>query len=218
MWIYFDKTGKAIKQLEHGTIARQGSVGVYTINAVFEDTDLSEYSEAEIKFEKPDGTNIETIYYMTKTKKTFVRLPSEYGSVSPFVSEMDYDCFAFTVNESGIFSQSGLYRVTIVLRSPNLQDVKGIFSISVQSAIVIEPLITKTQYDLLIDKIDTKADKTEIDIPTITEEVIKRIDLDFADIKKEAKSLDLKILGNNDIGDYSDVRLNTGSVLLINNN
>ena len=155
MWIYFDKTGKAIKQLEHGTIARQGSVGVYTINAVFEDTDLSEYTSAIILFQRPDGTGIKTSYYMDfKENVQFSKLPSEYGDITPFEDGKIYPkILYFKVNDSGIFSQSGIYKVTIILIKDGVKYPQGIFSISVQGAVVLEPMITEEQYEYLLEQI-----------------------------------------------------------------
>lgn len=167
MWVYFNKYGQVRKQLDHGTPFRQGAVG-NKIVAVFDGGIVSANREATISFRKPSGEIVENTYAMDYVSDIeFSLLPGEQN-VYPFADGENYPAYVFTVNDSSIFSETGIYQTTIKVyygtdsetEAGNIL-VVGLLSINVELSVYPEEyVLDTTEFDILVSMIANKMSKS----------------------------------------------------------
>lgn len=147
MWLYFDKTGRLLEKLEHGTPARAGATE-FEIFAYFEGLDINTfYNEATIKMLKPDflGTEYPLLLMQRKYNEVFQYIDENENS-NCFEPNQRYSGFYFNFadfncnqQQEVLLDTAGNWSITITLISAaRTMNVVGQLVLYVQPGIVTE--------------------------------------------------------------------------------
>lgn len=162
MWLFFDNNGAMKVKLEHGTPARQGQIGDFSVFAYFNSINLDEYSAATLSLVNPGGQTVssQAIYGM-RTNKMFVQQIGE-TDIHPFYNGQTYEGYLFNF-DADYLTQSGLWTATITLYKIGAASVQGRFTFNVQPGIPNseDVVVTSDEFNALRNQLVSKINKYE---------------------------------------------------------
>lgn len=170
MWLYFNKKGKLLVQLEHGQIIRQHDVGD-EIYAYFEGVDLSLYvPTVSIKSKTLDDEYVLEEAVVVSKEEVFEMLEDENaGSIYPFVNGKTYSVVYCKINDADIFRNYGPHTMTIRLVAKdrglgtnNILEAQGSGMVSFnveQTNETTDSTILRSEKDDLISQVGTALDE-----------------------------------------------------------
>jgi len=155
MWLYYNQSGTLLEQIDaNDSPARVGQDGVFKFFAYFEGINLSDYTTATIKLQKP---NLEEYTYpdLFLANRSFQFTGT---GVTHFKKGSIYSGFEFIMPD--ILTTAGLWRATITLFSAGGRaNVVGMVQFNVQTSVISgqEALITHEEWlEILEEYVATK--------------------------------------------------------------
>lgn len=141
MLVAFNKYGTVIRQLTHGTPARQGVSSGFEIVCYFSGRTITNSNLVTIQFRKPSGEIIANPIVMNYDSDfTFNRLANDDINTTPFVNGGSYPVHYFTPDINSVFDEYGVYEATVSVYTTNSASspklVEGMIKIPVQRSAV----------------------------------------------------------------------------------
>lgn len=193
MWLYFNKQRTLVEQINHGDEpARVGSIGSFKIFAFFEEVDLTEYTTATIRLQKPDLNS--TVYpeFSGSVTTRHFDVSESPENLNYFKNDTDYTGFVFNFNIFGLLDMPGMWKATISLYKANdpTRSVSGEVRFNVQEAVYDEDDITMSAeiYNEILETLATKMNVKE-------SKVIRWLD----DISEDIEYLDSAVYSDGDL-------------------
>lgn len=141
MLVAFNKYGTVIRQLTHGTPARQGVSSGFEIVCYFAGRTVTNNNLVTIQFRKPSGEIVANPIVMSYISDyTFNRLANDDINTTPFTNGGSYPVHYFTPDISSVFDEYGVYEATVSVYTTNSASspklVEGMIKIPVQRSAV----------------------------------------------------------------------------------